>query len=117
MNLMKSKIPFFVAALFVAGLFSTSCERGTSLGAVGYPDPNDPLSFDTFNVPTADFFFYGKFDGKFRVWEDGRRSKWDTITRLDPNDVNFQTGRYGLLILRIFTEIFQELTLQTSFLA
>ncbi len=86
MNTMKSKISFFVAALFVAGLFSTSCERGTSVGAVGFPDSNEPLSFDTFNAPTADFFFFGKFEGKFKVWQDGRRSRWDTITRLNPND-------------------------------
>jgi len=86
---MKNKLSFFVATLFVAGILSSSCERGTTLGAVGYPDPNDPLTFDTFNVPTADFFFYGKFDGQYRVWEDGKRSKWDTITKLDPNDENF----------------------------
>jgi len=91
MNRMNNRISFIVAAFFIAGMFSTSCERGTTLGAVGYPDPNDPLSFDTFNVSTADFFFYGKFEGQFRVWEDGKRSKWDTITRLDINDPNATT--------------------------
>lgn len=79
------KLLIFLSLFAVALVISTSsCKRGQSIVAVGYPDTADFPVFDTFDFPTAKYYFYGKFDGKYKMWQDAERSKWDTITRFGP---------------------------------
>jgi len=80
---MNNKITSIVAIAIALGIYSSSCKKGATIGAVGYPMTDKYEEFDTFNFPTKRYYFYGKFDGVFRLWQDSTRSKWDTITR-DP---------------------------------
>lgn len=74
---------FAIAAVgFIAlGVMTSSCKKGNTVGAVGYPMDGDFPVFDTLYPPTSKYFFYGKFDGSFVTWQDSLRSKWDTATR------------------------------------
>lgn len=88
---MSKYLWIFVTAFFVLGVFASSCKKGTTIGAVSNPGDGDRPVFDTLLPPTSKYFFVGKFDGKFFMWEDGLRSKWDTATRQpgpgnDPDD-------------------------------
>lgn len=88
MKLMQKTISIAVTAVFALAMFSTSCKRGTTEGTMAFPFESGFPEFDTFDFPTAEFYFYGKFDGKYKLWQDGMRSKWDTATRFDPDPDN-----------------------------
>lgn len=83
---MKKYALFFAFGLIAFAITQTSCERGQTIGAVGFPDTNDIPTFDTFNFPTAKYYFYGKFDGNYKMWQDSMRSKWDTLSRFGPEE-------------------------------
>ncbi|MEZ4721857.1 MAG: hypothetical protein R2813_08290 [Flavobacteriales bacterium] len=79
------KYAFFLASFSLCLVIATSsCKRGNTLGAVGYPDTTDFPVYDTFDFPTSKYFFYGRFDGQYLLWQDSLRSKWDTA-RKTPN--------------------------------
>jgi hypothetical protein len=89
MNPMYRNLAFVAVMALLSGVVISSCDRGVSEGVFGKPMEDPYPVFDTFNLPTANYFFYGKFDGHFKKWQDGRRSRWDTITRKNPNDPDF----------------------------
>ncbi|NQV52591.1 MAG: hypothetical protein HQ500_05375 [Flavobacteriales bacterium] len=89
MSRIYRNLAFASVFMILAGVIVSSCERGVSEGVFGNPQEGEFPVFDTFNIPTANYFFYGKFDGHFKKWQDGKRSKWDTITRKDPKDPDF----------------------------
>src|SRR5262245_22728803 len=73
--------------VFMMGIFASSCKKGATIGAVGIPFDGEQPVFDTLLPPTSPYYFYGKFDGKFLMWQDQLRSKWDTATRVaDPDN-------------------------------
>jgi hypothetical protein len=76
---------FFFALCLGIVVTNSSCKKGQTIGALKNIDSTPFPVFDTFNLPTSKYFFYAKFDGKYRVWQDSMRSKWDTITKL-PGD-------------------------------
>jgi hypothetical protein len=86
MNLLKKHFGLLAWSVLMAGIFASSCERGVTEGVFGHPMEDPYPHFDTFEFPTANYYFFGKFDGHFKKWQDGVRSKWDTITRKDLND-------------------------------
>lgn len=77
------RIIFPLVIIFVgAFLVLSSCKRNSTVGAIGDPMEGDFPVFDTFKVPDAKYYFYGRFDGHIRTWSDSLRSKWDTARRL-----------------------------------
>lgn len=78
---MKKYTHLAVIALFVAGMAASACKKGNTVGAVGFPDIYPEPQYDTFIGPYTKYYFYGKFDGKYIMWQDSVRSVWDTATR------------------------------------
>ncbi len=76
-------LPLAIIATLATAVVFSSCNRGNTVGAVGFDDEDGLETFDTFRFPLADFYFYGKFDGGFKMWQDGWRSKWDTVSRVN----------------------------------
>ncbi len=74
-------LSFFVLAAMVT---MSSCKRGNSILTVGSPTDKDFTVFDTLDLPTSRYYFYGKFDGQYKMWQNDERSKWDTATRIGP---------------------------------
>lgn len=102
-------IPFAFASILAVNALISSCNRGNTIGAVGFDDPDGLETFDTFNLPTADFYFYGKFDGGFKVWQDGLRSKWDTATRINNTGIpNAPWSEWGVYTENIYQNIPEE---------
>lgn len=78
---MKKVIAILPVIVIALGIMTSSCKKGNTIGAVGYPMEGEFPVFDTLFPPTAKYFFYGKFDGRYLMWQDSLRSKWDTISR------------------------------------
>ena len=82
---MKSLSIFFSVFVLALAISTSSCKRGNSILVVQDEDTIPIPPFDTFNFPTSEYYFYGKMDGEYTMWQNAKRSKWDTITRF-PND-------------------------------
>ncbi len=77
---------YFGLFLASASITVSSCKRGNSVLTVGHPDDGQFPVFDTFDFPTSRYFFYGKFDEGYKLWQNAERSKWDTITRFGTDE-------------------------------
>ena len=96
MKVISKNFGYIAVLLFSVSLITaTSCKKGATLGIMGFEDTVPPILFDTFTIPTCDYFFYGKFNGHYRSWCDNERSLWDTATRVyNPFDPNHDTNRW-----------------------
>ncbi|GAB4374685.1 MAG: hypothetical protein Kow0075_00550 [Salibacteraceae bacterium] len=93
-------------AVFYVALLSVSCNRGITVGTVADVDTNGLPSFDTFDFPTSKYYFYGKFDGRFILWQDGMRSKWDTTMRIpDPNNPDLPYNQWPAYTKNIYINV------------
>lgn len=97
MKVISKNFGYIAVLLFVVSLVSaTSCKKGATLGVVGFEDTVPPVLFDTFPIPTCDYFFYGKFNGHFRTWCNAERSLWDSATRVyDPFDLGQDSTKWN----------------------
>lgn len=91
---MNKSIYILAIGLVLSSFAFTACEKGSTIGSVGRENPYPIVPFDTFVPPSAVYFFWGVFDGHFRTWEEGRRSTWDTITRIGDPPVPYVDNIY-----------------------
>lgn len=83
---MKKLLSYLSLALLAGGIALSSCDKGSTIGTVVIDKGNGFVPFDSFAGPTEDYYFYGVFDGNFKMWQHNKRSRWDTITRLQGPD-------------------------------
>ncbi|GAB5539227.1 MAG: hypothetical protein Salg2KO_13300 [Salibacteraceae bacterium] len=97
-----NKFSIFLSVFTISLVVSlNSCKRGNSILVVDQVDSTQIVPFDTFNFPTEEYFFYGKMDGDYVMWQNGKRSKWDTTT-VFPNNPGVE---YTKNIYYNFTEL------------
>ena len=101
------KFALYIGVFVVASVITvTSCKRGNSILVVDNPSTADFPVFDTFNFPTSRYYFYGKFDGNYTMWQNAERSKWDTATRIGPEGEQWiDWDEYDENIYYNFTEL------------
>ena len=96
---------FLTIFTFALAITFSSCKRGQSILAVGHADTAAFPVPDTFNGPTSKYYFYGKCDGNYKMWQNEERSAWDTVKRFGTEDKYWDNDEYLDNIYFNFTEM------------